>query len=197
MTIPLCKDWPVPRLSSKFRLPWVDQIFDLRNDCNQGVHKNIPCITHVALEQWNSMTAQEIRGALPPKPGPLRRFNAACKRLVRFKDCLERFKQSQLLEMTSAHMCLNLCGLLLKNVLAARNFLITRLNLGISHVDVLSRMIFLYRLWTFGHRNMMQCFYCCNPSAASCRSVQCSELLLRMQMTSSSLIIDFDRLSPA
>ena len=49
MTIPLCKDWPVPRLSSKFRLPWVDQIFDLRNDCNQGLHKNIPCITHVTL----------------------------------------------------------------------------------------------------------------------------------------------------
>ena len=44
------------------------------------------------------MTAQEIRGALPPKPGPLKRFNAACKRLARFKDCRERFKQSQLLE---------------------------------------------------------------------------------------------------
>ena len=98
MTIPLCKDWPVPRLSSKFRLPWVDQIFDLRSDCNQGVHKNIPCIIHVTLEKWNSMTAQEIRGALPPKPGPLKRFNAACKRLARFKVCLERFKQSQLLE---------------------------------------------------------------------------------------------------
>ena len=123
MTIPLSKDWPVPTLSSKFRLPWVDQIFDLRNNCNEGFHRNIPCITHVTLEKWNSMTAQDIRGALHLS---LNRLSAS---MPLAKD-LPGLKTPSFLKMTSAHMCLNLCGLLLKNVLAARNFSITRLNLG-------------------------------------------------------------------
>ena len=44
------------------------------------------------------MSSAEIRNALPPKPGPLKRLRAAKKRLTRFKDILERFKQNQLLE---------------------------------------------------------------------------------------------------
>ena len=44
------------------------------------------------------MSDVEIRNILPSKPGPLKRFRAAKRRTVKFKDTLERFKQNQLLE---------------------------------------------------------------------------------------------------
>lgn len=58
----------------------------------------ITCITQLSLEKWNSMTAQEIRSALPTRPGPLKRFRAAINRITRFQDALERFKANQTLE---------------------------------------------------------------------------------------------------
>ena len=44
------------------------------------------------------MSADEIRKALPTKPGPIKRFRAAEKRLTKFKDVLERYKQNLILE---------------------------------------------------------------------------------------------------
>ena len=97
MTTPLSKQWPVPRFAAKSHLPWVDQILDMQTD-ESDVPNQTACITQVTLEKWSSLTAQEIRSALPSRPGPLKRFNAAIKRVTRFKAALERFKASQILE---------------------------------------------------------------------------------------------------
>ena len=44
------------------------------------------------------MSPEEIRSALPTKPGPIKRFKAAKNRIAKFKDVLERFKQNMILE---------------------------------------------------------------------------------------------------
>ena len=44
------------------------------------------------------MSADEIRKALLTKPGPIKRFRAAEKRLTKIKDVLERYKQNLILE---------------------------------------------------------------------------------------------------
>ena len=67
MTTPLSKQWPVPRFAAKSHLPWVDQILDVQND-ESDVPNQIACITQVTLEKWSSLTAQEIRSALPSRP---------------------------------------------------------------------------------------------------------------------------------
>ena len=97
---PLSEKWQFPRFRGKgLPLPWIQQIIQLQRDIvNNCLSSQVTCISHVPLEKWCSMSSAEIRNALPPKPGPLKRFRAAKKRLTRFKDTLERFKQNQLLE---------------------------------------------------------------------------------------------------
>ena len=96
----LSEKWHFPRFRGKgLPLPWIQQIIQLQNDSGKKCPSApVTCISHIPLEKWNSMSSAEIRNALPPKPGPLKRFRAAKKRLIRFQDTLERFKQNQLLE---------------------------------------------------------------------------------------------------
>ena len=96
----LSEKWQFPRFRGKgLPLPWIQQIIRLQKDSgNKCPCAPVTCISQIPLEKWNSMSSAEIRNVLPPKPGPLKRFRAAKKRLIRFKDTLERFKQNQLLE---------------------------------------------------------------------------------------------------
>ena len=96
----LSEKWQFPRFRGKgLPLPWIQQIIQLQKDVgNNCLSAPVTCISQIPLEKWNSMSSAEIRNALPPKPGPLKRFRAAHKRLTKRKDTLERFKQNQLLE---------------------------------------------------------------------------------------------------
>ena len=94
----ISKNWALPRLFSKSRPPpWIALVNELKANRIPPDMK-ITCITQLSLEKWNSMTAQEIRSALPTRPGPLKRFRAAINRITRFQDALERFKANQTLE---------------------------------------------------------------------------------------------------
>ena len=99
-TAPLSADWKIPRFRSKGEpLPWMKQILQLQSDAsNCCLSARVSCITQVPLDRWASLSPLDIRNALSNKPGPLKRFKAARNRLLKFKDALERFKHSQILE---------------------------------------------------------------------------------------------------
>ena len=99
-TTPLSANWVIPRFRRKGEpFPWIQQILDLQNgSVTNGLSSKVSCITDFSLEKWNAMSVLDIRKVLPSKPGPLKRFKAAKNRLTKFKDVLERFKQSQILE---------------------------------------------------------------------------------------------------
>ena len=115
MTTPLSKQWPVPRFAAKSHLPWVDQILDMQND-EPDVPNQIACITQVTLEKWSSLTAQEIRSALPSRPGLLKRFNAAIKGSLDFRLRSKGLNVAKFSRMIVAHMSWNLFGHRLKDV---------------------------------------------------------------------------------
>ena len=100
MNNPLSEEWPVPRFRMKGTpIPWIRQIRALRDDiANNRVTEQIRCVTQLSLERWNAMSSEEIRSALPTKPGPITRFKAAQNRITKFNDVLERFKQNLILE---------------------------------------------------------------------------------------------------
>ena len=97
---PLSQRWKFPRFRGKgLPIPWIQQVIQLQKDAvSNCISTQVNCISHIPLEKWSSLNSVEIRKALPPKPGPLKRFKAARRRLTRFKDTLERYKQSQILE---------------------------------------------------------------------------------------------------
>ena len=100
MSEPLSEKWIIPRFKRKGApIPWIQQIRAIRDDIvNNRVTEQIQCITQIALERWTAMSPEEIRSALPTKPGPIKRFKAAKSRITKFKDVLERFKQNMILE---------------------------------------------------------------------------------------------------
>ena len=100
MSNPLSETWPVPRFRMKGTpIPWIQQIRALRDDiANNRVTEQIRCVTQLSLERWTAMSPEEIRSALPTKPGPIKRFKAAQNRITKFRDVLERFKQNLILE---------------------------------------------------------------------------------------------------
>ena len=100
MSSPLSEKWPIPRFSRKGGpIPWVQQVRLIKDDIkNNRVTEQIQCITQIALERWTAMSSDEIRSALPTKPGPIKRFRAAKNRITKFKEVLERFKQNMILE---------------------------------------------------------------------------------------------------
>ena len=78
------------------------------------------------------MSSDEIRSALLPQPGPVKRCRAARNRTTKFKDTLDRSKQNQTLEndfrthilepaWASAEACI-CCGKLLNCSTEPRNF---------------------------------------------------------------------------
>ena len=100
MSSPLSENWPIPRFSRKGGpIPWIQQVRLIKDDIkNNRVTEQIQCITQIALERWTAMSSDEIRSALPTKPGPIKRFRAAKNRITKFKEVLERFKQNMILE---------------------------------------------------------------------------------------------------
>ena len=100
MSFPLSENWPIPRFSRKgCPIPWIQQIRMIKDDIkNNRVTEQIQCVTQIPLERWTTMSSEEIRSALPTKPGPTKRFRAAKNRITRFKEVLERFKQNIVLE---------------------------------------------------------------------------------------------------
>ena len=100
MSNPLSETWPVPRFRKKGTpIPWIQQIRALKDYiANNRVTEQIRCVTQVTLERWTAMSSEEIRSALPAKPGPIKRLKTAQNRITKFKDVLERFKQSLILE---------------------------------------------------------------------------------------------------
>ena len=77
----LSEKWQFPRFRGKgLPLPWIQQIIQLLNDSGKKCPSApVTCISQIPLEKWNSMSSAEIRNALPPKPGPLKRFRAAIR----------------------------------------------------------------------------------------------------------------------
>ena len=55
-------------------------------------------VSHRSHLKDGLLSPEEIRSALPTKPGPIKRFKAAKNRIAKFKDVLERFKQNMILE---------------------------------------------------------------------------------------------------
>ena len=100
MSNPLSEKWPIPRFKKKGApIPWILQIHALKDDvANNRVTEQIRCVRQISLERWTAMSPEEIRSALPTKPGPIKRFKAAKNRIAKFKDVLERFKQNMILE---------------------------------------------------------------------------------------------------
>ena len=115
MTTPLSKQWPVPRFAAKSHLPWVDQILDMQTD-ESDVPNQTACITQVTLEKWSSLTAQEIRSALPSRPGPLRDLMRPSKGSLDFRLPSKGLKLAKFLRMLVARMSLNLFVQRLKDV---------------------------------------------------------------------------------
>ena len=78
---PLSEKWQFPRFRGKgLPLPWIQQIIQLQRDiANNCLSSQVTCISHVPLEKRCSMSSAEIRNALPPKPGPFKRFRAAIR----------------------------------------------------------------------------------------------------------------------
>ena len=87
----------------------------MQNDENE-VPNQIACITQVTLEKWSSLTGQQIRSALPSRPGPLKRCNAAIKGVPRFQAAFEGLKLAKFSRMIVARMSLSLFGHRLKDV---------------------------------------------------------------------------------
>ena len=100
ISTPLSEKWQIPRFRVKGApIPWIQQIRAIKDDiANNRVSEKVFCVTLIDLERWTTMSAIDIRNALPTKPGPLKRFKAAKTLMIKFKDTLERFKQSQILE---------------------------------------------------------------------------------------------------
>ena len=96
MNTPLSEKWQIPRLLGQgVPSPWIQQILKMQqNVATNCLSTQVTCITHIPLEKWRSMSSLEMRNALPPKPGPLKRFKAARSRTTKFKDTLERYKQN-------------------------------------------------------------------------------------------------------
>ena len=100
MNTPLSEKWQFPRFRNKdMPFPWIQQVLQIQQDVGtNSLSTQVTCVTQLPLEKWKSMSSLEIRKALPPKPGPLKRFKAARNRTAKFKDTLERYQQNQLLE---------------------------------------------------------------------------------------------------
>ena len=100
MNTPLSEKWQIPRFRNKdMPFTWIQQVLQKQQDvANNSLTTQVTCVTQLSLEKWKSLSSLEIRNALPPRPGPLKRFKAARNRTAKFKDTLERYQQNQLLE---------------------------------------------------------------------------------------------------
>ena len=150
---PCHKDGKFPRFRGKgLPIPWIQQIIQLQKDAvNNCIDTQVNCISHIPLEKWRALSSVEIKNALPPKLGPLKRFKAAKQRLTRFKDALERYKQSQILESdfrthvvapcwTSTEACAS-CAKLLNFSVEPRNLTRRCLRMRDFPVQVLCRYL--------------------------------------------------------
>ena len=150
---PLSQRWKFPRFRGKgLPIPWIQQIIQLQKDAvNNCIDTQVNCISHIPLEKWRALSSVEIKNALPPKLGPLKRFKAAKQRLTRFKDALERYKQSQILESdfrthvvapcwTSTEACAS-CAKLLNFSVEPRNLTRRCLRMRDFPVQVLCRYL--------------------------------------------------------
>ena len=91
------------RLLSRNLLKDQDFWDDLPGFENDGIPVNIKvkCITELPLDTWSKLTLDELRTRLPPRPGPRSLFKAVLRRLSRFQNAVESFKQSLFLENPS------------------------------------------------------------------------------------------------
>ena len=100
MNTPLSEKWQIPRFRNKdVPFPWIQQILQKQQDvATNCLSTQVTCVTQLSLEKWKCLSSLEIRNALTPRPGPLKRFKAARNRTAKFKATLERYHQNQLLE---------------------------------------------------------------------------------------------------
>ena len=97
----ISKNWVLPRLYAKSKPPpWIALVNDLKVN-RIPVNIKVKCITELPLDTCSQLTLDEIRTRLPPRPGPRSLFKAALRRLSRFQNAVESFKQPLILENPS------------------------------------------------------------------------------------------------
>ena len=89
-------NWLIPTFAHKKPPPpWVESVLEIRNN-PMLVLERINSITQISLNDWMSLTADEIRAKIPKAPGAKGRFKAALNRYTNFKNALATFLRLQM-----------------------------------------------------------------------------------------------------
>ena len=132
MNTPFSEKWQIPRFRNKdMPFPWIQQVLQKQQDvATNCLTTQVTCVTQLSLEKWKSLSSLEIRNALPPRPGPLKRFKAARNRTANIRIHLKDTTKIDFLNMTFAHTYLSQPGPLLSRARVAESFLTFLLSRG-------------------------------------------------------------------